>query len=172
MSTPDRDDPAQEPDREYGKDFWSVSNALTAFAVAQSIVFLVAVGPHQSDLYVAVRDNQPLVVAAIPVATAIYIGIIVFCHHAQWKLAGKLSTNLRSFVVWWKWAEIVIVAALGVSELVVVGGVGWGPSINATYGPDGRKAYRMAGPRPTGRTRRRHRRAEGAGSYTDPPDAE
>lgn len=65
-------------DLEYAKEFWLIGNAVTAFAFLQTITFASVVGPHKSDLFCAITDNQALTIWGILVGSVLLCRASVF----------------------------------------------------------------------------------------------
>jgi hypothetical protein len=63
-----------------GKEFWSLANAITAFAVAQSLVLAYALGGEAGD---KIRSAKKIVTPAIVIAALVYSVAVWFCNHAQ-----------------------------------------------------------------------------------------
>jgi hypothetical protein len=109
-------DENSNPDTDYSKEFWSIGNATTGFAIAQNIVFYVAVGPHKGDLFDAV-GNPPgqYVAAALTVfATVAYVTVVLWCHRIQRRLAEPkgLSLGLKATLGRWKRIQVGVIVVL------------------------------------------------------------
>jgi hypothetical protein len=63
-----------------GKEYWSLANAITAFAVAQSLVLAYALGGPAGD---RIRSAKSFVTVAMGVAALVYSVAVWFCNHAQ-----------------------------------------------------------------------------------------
>ena len=108
-------------DSEYGREFWSTANAVTGFALAQNLIFYVAVGPHCGALFNAVAGQSPLVEWAIVFATAVYVGVIAFCHVARRRLSGpRTSDRLKSLLAWWLACQLALVVLLNAFAFAIV----------------------------------------------------
>ena len=63
-----------------GKEYWSLANAITAFAVAQSLAFAYALAGQAGD---NIRSKRELVAFGIGVAAFVFSAAVWFCNHAQ-----------------------------------------------------------------------------------------
>ncbi|MBK5125019.1 hypothetical protein IQ288_34920 [Burkholderia sp. R-69980] len=122
--TTGKPDPNANPDSDYSKEFWSISNATTGFAIAQNIVFYVAVGPHKGDLFDAVGTGLGLYVAAALTvfATVAYVGVVLWCHRIQRSLAEPrgLSPGLNVTLGRWKRMQVSVIVVLHAFALLLL----------------------------------------------------
>jgi hypothetical protein len=117
-------DANSNPDTDYSKEFWSIGNATTGFAIAQNIVFYVAVGPRKGDLFDAVGKPPGLYVAAALTvfATVAYVAVVLWCHRVQIRLAEPkgLSLKLKETLGRWKCMQLSIIVVLHAFALVLL----------------------------------------------------
>jgi hypothetical protein len=66
-----------------GKEFWSLANAITAFAIAQSLAFAYALAGEDGEKIQKMRNfvSPAIVAAGIAFCVAVW-----FCHYAHTKL--------------------------------------------------------------------------------------
>lgn len=79
-----------------GSEFWSLANAITAFAVAQSLVFAYAVAEHGDRI----RSIRYSVTCGIGIGIVAFCFAVWFCNHAQTELLGN-AEPVRACLLWW-----------------------------------------------------------------------
>lgn len=108
--------PAEKKDLDYAKEFWTVGNVVTGFAILQGITFLINVGPQKGDLFCAVTRHVAFSQNSVLYGTAIYLLAVIFCHGVQYLLLTArhaLGCLLIICFPLWTIGELVIIAALG-----------------------------------------------------------
>jgi hypothetical protein len=109
-------------EKDYAQSFWTVANAIAAFSIVQSLTFMLAVGPHTSDLAKTIAHQRPLVFVSIAIGTALYVGLVGYCQWANWRLLGapKISPVLAAHLRYWNRIRLVAVALAGVSNILPI----------------------------------------------------
>jgi hypothetical protein len=108
---------------DYALQSGNLANAVCAFAIVQTLVVLIAIGPGRGELAYAVHDNRRLTLGAIILFTLIYAALIYFFNNNQMLILGKgiLSTELRSYLYWLGIMRYAAVVACGVAAFWVCG---------------------------------------------------
>ena len=62
---------------EYAKEFWTLTNSVTGFAIVQTLGFAIVVGPHRGDLFCGVYEHPDLTMRMVHVVSVLYIFLIL-----------------------------------------------------------------------------------------------
>lgn len=100
---------------ELGSEYWTLANAITAFAVAQSLVFAYAVAQHGERI----RSIRGTVTLGILFGVVAFCFAVWFCNHAQTELLGGAPPK-RVCLLWWTMVG---------RTLAIIGYAGFGLSI-------------------------------------------
>jgi hypothetical protein len=98
---------------EYAAKLWDLANAITAFAVAQTIATLLFVGEHDQGVQPAVRANLGAVIAIIVVMTIVYAAGTWMCYVFQRRLIGSSDANLNRALAFTASGRVAIIALFG-----------------------------------------------------------
>lgn len=94
----------------YAKRFWAFADGVAGFAVAQGLTFLLAVGPHTSDLAMAVASQKPLAMMVSIVCGFGYVGLLAYFESAYWNLIGSdIRMPLRGYLKAWSILRLIAV---------------------------------------------------------------
>jgi len=100
---------------EYAKEFWSVANAITAFAILQMIAYLLSAGASDSKIRSGVIAIRSGILIGIVIATVFYSVVVWLLGNWQIKLLeGKGLTSLSDLLGWIRLARVVAIGLTGI----------------------------------------------------------
>jgi len=106
---------------QYAKEFWSLANAITAFAITQTLVFVSTVGTRRGDLAEAIHGSPKFTAACAVVSFALYLSGIAYCQRRHRGLLGPFeSTGLESSFRRMEIGRHVIAVACGIFTLTII----------------------------------------------------
>ena len=112
-------------DIEYAKEFWALGNAITAFALAQSLAFVLALRSGQGHLEKRVGEQCRFVLLAVTIATIVYVCLTVGCQMASRSLFGSgLSSALSCYFWIWTGASLALIIVANAGCLYLVNMIG------------------------------------------------
>jgi hypothetical protein len=85
---------------EYAKEFWTLANAITAFAIIQMITYMLAVGASDSKIRPGVIEIRRWVLGLIVFVNLLYCAVIGLLSHWQIRLLRKNHVCSLSKKLW------------------------------------------------------------------------
>jgi len=101
---------------EYAKEFWTLANIITAFAVFQMIAYLFSAGANDSKIRSGIIQIRRAILVGIVVATLLYsIGVWLL---GNWQIELLERNGLQSLSYSLRWVQSGRVVVIGLSGVV------------------------------------------------------
>lgn len=113
--------------RSIGKQYWSLANAITAFAVLQSLAFVYALAEDSAKI----RSVEPIVTWAIAGSIVVYVLAVALCHRAQTSTLPQDSRldSARSWLFWTMVGRAFAIVLFGAFGLAILYGTPSAPNV-------------------------------------------